>query len=115
MNTYCHSSGPGIRELKLKLPGSHYHTGDRIEIEIPARSVLTASFLVFILPLLLSIGTYFIVMSFTDKTGYGLLGFFGCFILAEFLVAGIDRIFGRGRYFEPRINRRLPPETKTKT
>ena len=107
MSGYCRSTGTGTRELKLGLGGKEITQGDVVEIETPARSLLAAAFLVFILPLLLSIATYFVVYSLTGRTGSGLLGFFGCFVLSEFLIAWIDKSFGRGRFFEPRIVRRL--------
>jgi positive regulator of sigma E activity len=107
MNAYCHATGTGRRELRLGLGGKEYAAGDIVEIETPARSLLTAAFLVFILPLILSITMYFIVFSITGSTGYGLLGFFGCFVLAEFLITWIDKAFGRRRFFEPRIVRRI--------
>ena len=107
MNAICHSTGTSTRELKLELGGEKIIPGDIVEIETPARSVLTAAFLVFILPLLLSMAAYFIVYSSTGSTGLGLAGFFGCFILSEFIIAWIDKSFGRGRFFEPRIVHRL--------
>lgn len=107
MNMHCHVTGTGKRELRLGLGGRDYSAGDVVEIETPARSVVTAAFLVFILPLMLSIATYFLVYSMTASTGQGLAGFFGCFVLSEVLVAWIDKVFGRGRFFEPRIVRRI--------
>lgn len=107
MNTYCKSTGTGNRELKLELEGKVYSPGDIVEIETPARTLLMASFLVFILPLLLSTATYFVVYTLTQRTGLGLIGFFICFVLSVFLIAGIDKIFGRKRFFEPRIVRRI--------
>ncbi len=107
MNRHCHATGTGKRELQLGLGGRDYAAGDVVEIETPARSVLTAAFLVFILPLVLSGATYFLVYSMTASTGQGLLGFFGCFVLSEVLVAWIDKVFGRRQFFEPRIVRRI--------
>lgn len=107
MNNYCRATGTGNRELKLGMEGQGYYPGDIVEIETPARSVVTAAFLVFILPVILSIVAYFIVNKLTGHNGYSLLGFFGCFILSEFLIAGIDRTIGRRRFFEPRIVRRV--------
>ncbi len=107
MNTYCHSTGESTRELELELEGREYKPGDVVEIETPARSLLTAAFLVFILPLLLSTAAYFIAHAFTKSTGLGLISFFGCFIVSEFLISWIDKSFGRGRFFQPRIVRRI--------
>lgn len=107
MNAYCHSTGADKRELKLDLGGRVYVPGDAVEIETPARSLLTAAFLVFILPLLLSMTAYLIVHALTGSTGLGLVGFFGCFILSEFLISWIDKTLGQGRFFEPRIVRRI--------
>jgi positive regulator of sigma E activity len=107
MNRHCHATGTGKRELRLGLGGRDYAAGDVVEIETPARSVVTAAFLVFIVPLVLSIATYFLVFSMTASTGQGLLGFFGCFVLSEVLIAWIDKVFGRRQFFEPRIVRRI--------
>ena len=98
-------TGTGTRELTLGLHGRGFKEGELVEIETPARSLMTAAFLVFILPLVLSMAAYFIVFRLTGDTGYGLLGFFGCFVLAEVLISRIDRWFGRGSFFEPRIVR----------
>jgi len=107
MNAYCRSTGESTRELKLELEGREYEPGDVVEIETAARSLLTAAFLVFILPLLLSTAAYFIVYALTKSTGLGLISFFGCFIVSEFLISWIDKSFGRGRFFQPRIVRRI--------
>ena len=107
MNAYCHSTGTGTRELMLGLGGKEFAPGDLVEIETPARSLLMAAFLVFILPLFVSMAAYFVAHSLTGRSDVGLFSFFGCFILAEALVAWIDRSFGRGRFFEPRIVRRV--------
>lgn len=111
MNNYCHSTGTGKRELKLGLEGRDVAEGDFVEIETPARSVLTAAFLVFILPLLIAIGAYMGVYSLTKDNGYGLLAFFVLFVVSMILVSFIDRVFGRGRFFEPRIVRRVEPHS----
>jgi positive regulator of sigma E activity len=103
MSHFCHSSGSDSREMSLEYHGTGISQGDLVEIETPARSVLSAAFLVFIFPLILSIIAYSIVYYATKSTGYGLIGFFGCFVLSELLVALFDRSFGRGKFFEPRI------------
>lgn len=107
MNTYCHSMGTGKRELTLELEGKEYVPGDSVEIETQARSLVTAAFLVFILPLILSIAAYFIMHGLTGRSDIGLAGFFGCFVLSELFVAWIDRSFGRSKFFQPRIVRKI--------
>lgn len=107
MNSFCQATGTGKRELKLGLGGQEIVEGDFVEIETPARSVLTAAFLVFILPLLVAIGAYMTVFSLTKDNGYGLLAFFVLFVVSMILVSFIDKVFGRGRFFEPRIVRRV--------
>lgn len=107
MSAYCHATGTGTRELRLTLGEKDYSSGDIVEIETQARGLVTAAFLVFILPLFLSVAAYFIVYSLTGSTGYGMIGFFTCFGLSELLIAWIDRMFGRKRFFEPRIVRRI--------
>ena len=110
MNLYCKSTGPGNRELSLELGDQPYSSGDLVEIETPARSFLMAAFLVFILPLLLSMTAYFVVYKLTQQTDYGLIGFFTCFVLSMLLIAGIDKLFGRKRFFEPKIIRKIKIE-----
>ena len=78
---------------------------DSVEIETPARSFLTAAFLVFIFPLILSIAASFAVASIDRR--YAAAGFFGTFLFAELLIFGIDRIFGRNIYFQPKITGRI--------
>ena len=107
INTYCRQSGTGIRELRLPLPDTRLTPGDLVEIDTPARSLVTAAFLVFILPLVLSITTYVLVTAWTKNQGLGMAGFFGCFVLSEILVALIDKWFGRGKFFQPKIVRRI--------
>jgi positive regulator of sigma E activity len=107
INNYCHTSGTAKRNLNLKLEGRKFEEGDLIEIETPAHSLLTAAFLVFILPLILSTIAYSIIYSLTNRTGWAIISFFGIFVLSEFLIAWIDRIWGKGRFFEPRIIQKL--------
>lgn len=103
MKDLCRSTSDGTRELTLKINGMNVCEGDSVEIETPARSVLLAAFLVFILPLILSITAYFIVERMTEQSDVGLIVFFIAFIAAEGLIAFVDRLFGRGKCFEPRI------------
>jgi positive regulator of sigma E activity len=107
INTYCRQSGTGIRELKLPMPKSRLNPGDLVEIDTPARSLVTAAFLVFIFPLILSISAYGIIMTWSKNHGLAMAGFFGVFVLAELLVVVIDRRFGRGKFFQPQILRRI--------
>ena len=107
VNAYCNSTGASKRELELGLGGRRCEPGDWVEIETPARSLLTAAFLVFILPLMVSVAAYAVVSSLTGSQGLGLAGFFVFFILSEVMVAGVDRIFGRRQFFEPRIVRKV--------
>jgi positive regulator of sigma E activity len=106
INNYCRQTGTGKRELILPARNVKASPGDLVEIETPARSLITAAFLVFILPLVLSMTAYIIVYAQTAGHGVSLAAFFGCFILSEALVAGIDKLFGRSSYFEPRLLRR---------
>ena len=103
INTYCRQTGTGIRELRLPLPKIRIKPGDLVAIDTPARSLVTAAFLVFILPLILSITAYGLIKSWARDDGLAMAGFFIVFILAELLVAFIDRRFGRGRFFQPQI------------
>ncbi len=103
MNTACTLTGGKARELALQTEGLTLSPGDAVEIETPARSVVIAAFLVFILPILLSFAAYLVLFSKTRSTGIGLAGFFIAFALSEAVIALLDRLVGRGRYFEPKI------------
>ncbi|MBN1781972.1 SoxR reducing system RseC family protein [bacterium] len=102
-NGMCHISGTGVRTLTLPLRGFNVEVGDYVEIETPARSLLSASFIIFILPLLVSGLAYFIISANTANQEFALLGFFGCFLLALLLIMFLDRFFGRRAFFEPKI------------
>jgi|GEM_PF-595469 len=109
----CTAKGPGKRELNLPLNDASIRPGDWVEIETRPRSLLTAAFLVFILPLLLAIGAYFIAQA-RGVQGDNTTGvFFAAFIAAEGVVYLIDKWIGRNRFFEPEIVKplgRLPEE-----
>ncbi len=107
MNNVCHTTGEGKRVLPVRLRGEIYNPGDTVEIETPARSHIMAAFLVFILPLILSIAAYGLVYTTTKSQGYGIAGFAAAFVLSEFLIAWIDKHFGKSRFFEPFIVQRL--------
>ena len=83
------------------------HPGDLVEIETPTRGFLTAAFLVFIFPLILSMTAYLMIDGQTGNSGLATGGFFGCFILSEIIIKWIDRLIGGKKIFEPRIVRRL--------
>ena len=107
MNEFCQSTGSGKRRFKVHLGGEHYQTGDLVEIETPAKSLITAAFLIFILPLLLSFAAYSIVFSITENLDLSIIGFILCFVIAEIGIAWIDRIFGKRRSLKTRIVRKL--------
>ena len=107
MNTFCHSTGQGHRELRVGLGGKTYKPGDVVEIETPARGILGASFLVFILPLILSFAVYGIVFSITKNTESGIVGFVGCFILTMGSVAWLNKFLGKRKVFRPLIVRKV--------
>ena len=101
----CTTTGTGRRQLSLDRGQHPLKPGDSVEIETPARSLLTAAFLVFILPLIISSAAYVVTWNITKSDGISLGAFFGAFILSEGFVALIDRIFGKRSFFKPRIVR----------
>ena len=107
LNNICHATGQGKRVLPVRLRGKTYDPGDTVEIETPARSHIMAAFLVFILPLILSMTAYGLVYTLTKNQGYSLVGFATAFVLSEFLIAWIDKHFGKSRFFEPSIVQKL--------
>ena len=104
----CRIDGTQHRQIRLPLNGMNLRVGDRIEIETPARSLLTASFLVFILPLILSCLAYFIVYLLKHDQSWALIGFFACFAFSEVLIVLFDRWFGHSRFFQPKITGKGP-------
>lgn len=102
-NQICHVSGTANRQIRLPLNGLGVEVGDSVEIDTPARSLISAAFLIFIFPLLLSGLAYFLVFHWIQSQNWALLGFFGCFIIAELLIMLVDRVFGRRPFFEPKI------------
>jgi len=111
MGSCCHVAGPGNREVNLPLGDLQCAVGEWVEIDTSARSVLTAAVLVFILPLVLSTAAYLIVQSVFQKPNIAVASFFGCFVLSEALVALIDHLFGRRRFFRPRIHSKVSGPT----
>lgn len=103
INHCCTTTGSPKRRLSLKYSDKQLKPGDWIEIETPARSLLSAALLVFILPLILSTAVYIIVMNVSGRSGIALFSFFACFIFSEGIVALIDRLFGHKSYFEPKV------------
>ena len=107
LNGFCHATGSGKRELVLSLGGKDYKRGELVEIETAPGSVITAAFLVFIFPLILSITAYAVVSGKTVREGYPILAFVLTFVVAELMVMTIDRLFGRKQFFQPRIIKRV--------
>lgn len=107
LNGFCHATGTGDRELSLPLHGKTFQPGDFVEIDTSSRSLLTAAFTVFILPLILSVGGYSLVWKITASQNLSVLAFFVTFGVAEGVVMILDRIIGRRRFFEPQIVRKV--------
>ena len=107
MNGVCKTDGSGKRELDLPVGALQLKPGDLVEIETAPRSLLTAAFLIFILPLLLSFGAYFLMFHLTESRGYGLAGFFICFALSLLIVSVVDKTAGKGKFFEPQIVKKV--------
>jgi len=107
LKSKCHASSRGKRTIDLKVNNLHFKVGDKVELETQPKSVITASFLVFILPLIISIAAYFIATSLFSVDSYGPLIFFVFFILAELLIFFIDKKIGGHSFFGPEIVRKL--------
>jgi positive regulator of sigma E activity len=106
----CTSTNTPKRQLKLKHTGNSLKSGDWVEIETPAKSLLSAALLVFILPLIISTAVYIAVMNLSNRSGMALLSFFASFVLSIGLIGVIDRTIGKGRFFEPVIIKKIPKE-----
>ncbi len=105
----CHASGTGKRDLALPVHDLDLKPGDWVEVETNPGSLLTAAFLIFILPLILSVTAYFIITEYTGSSGKALAGFFICFLISVGIVALIDKFFGKSRFFEPEIIGKTEP------
>ncbi|MBN1893508.1 SoxR reducing system RseC family protein [bacterium] len=99
----CNPFGKTSRRIKLPLEGQSYRPGDLVEIETSPRSLLTAAFMVYLLPLVSAIASYAIVSLRTKSQGLAVLGFFCGFVLSGLAVAVLDRFLGRKKFFSPRI------------
>ena len=110
INHCCTSTSTPKRQLKLKHTGEVLHPGDWVEIETPAKSLLSAALLVFILPLIISTAVYIIVINLSSRFGLALLSFFASFVLSIGLITVIDRTIGKSRFFEPIIIKKSTKE-----
>lgn len=104
----CHACPLGRlcsgRDRHLTVQGFEgLNVGDLVEVEIPARGVTTAAFLVFLLPLVVSMAASWGTFSLTGKWGWGIAAFFGCLVFIEIIVALIDRRCGTRTAFQPTI------------
>jgi len=107
LKSKCHASSRGKRRIDLKINTSKFNVGDKVELETKPKSVIAASFLVFILPLIISIAAYFIATNLFSIKEYGPLVFFVFFILAELLIFVIDKMIGGHSFFGPEVVRRI--------
>ena len=110
INHCCTSTTTPKRQLDLKHTGGSIKTGDWVEIETPAKSLLSAALLVFILPLIISTTVYITVLILSNRSGLALLSFFASFFLSIGLIAVIDRTIGKSRFFEPVIIKKTTKE-----
>ena len=102
----CTVSGTAHRELRLPCDGFNLHRGDLVEIETSARGLLSAALMVFIIPLIIAGTGYSVILKATQNNGWATLGFFLSFAAAEGLLALYDRLWGRKKFYEPRIVKR---------
>lgn len=109
----CQISGTGKRQIKISAPGHTYKKGDLLEIETQAKSLLTAAFFVFILPILIAAAFYSIVFALKKNQDWTLIGFFIGFVLAEGLIFLLDKRFGQKKFFQPKIIRKIENEPST--
>ncbi|MCD6116477.1 SoxR reducing system RseC family protein [bacterium] len=103
MSEVCRTTGSGLRRLNVNTSGIRISSGDYVEVETPAKTVVTAAFLIFVLPLLISGAAYILIEKFTDNPGLGIAGFFLFFIISEFLLWAIDKIAKKIQFFRPSI------------
>jgi len=103
MNSVCSTTGSGVRRLDVNPSGFDAAPGDIAEIETPAKSVISAAFLLFILPLVISGAAYVIIQKITESNGLGILGFFIFFGLTELFLWVLDKISRKKQFFRPRV------------
>lgn len=99
----CTVSGTAHREIRLPFGSLKLEKGDRVEIETSSRGLLSAAFMVFILPLIVAGAGFALVQNRTGSNGWATLAFFLAFGVAEGLIALFDRCFGRKKFYRPRI------------
>lgn len=86
--------------------------GDRVEISVPARSLLKLSLLVYFLPIVALVGGAYAGSEFIGPLGPGptfgaIMVGGGAMALAFYLLRGFDKRAGSGMSYSPRINRIL--------
>jgi positive regulator of sigma E activity len=102
----CRMIGTADRQILLPLNGLDAKAGDLVDIDTPARSLLSAAFVIFIFPLLIAGMISFLVFRLTRSDNSAIMAFFGGFLAAEFLIFLLDRFLGRASFFSPRIIRK---------
>jgi len=107
MNEVCRTTGSGTRRLNVTTGGISVSSGDTVQVETPAKSVITAAFLIFVFPLLISGTAYVLIEKFTDNSGLGIAGFFIFFALSELLLWAIDKIVRKKQFFHASIVNRI--------
>jgi len=107
MNHFCRSTESDMREMRVLKNNVACRPGDIVEVETPARGLVSASFLIFILPLLLAFGAYAVVYYRTDNTGWGVVAFLSCFVLSMGFVAGANKWISKAVSVQPKIVRKL--------
>ncbi len=99
----CQTTGTGKRQIKITSPGHPFQKGDNVEIETQGKSMLTAAFFVFILPIIIASLVYTVFIKQFNNQDLAIFGFFAGFALAEGIIFLFDKIFGKSTFFQPQI------------
>jgi positive regulator of sigma E activity len=103
----CRIIGTADRQILLPLNGLDAKPGDLVDIDTPARSLLSAAFVIFIFPILIAGLISFLAFRLTHSNHSATMAFFGGFLAAEFLIFLLDRFLGKTSFFAPRIIRKI--------
>ncbi len=115
----CHAMGGG-KEMEVEaLNSAHASVGDRVELSLPESSVLTASVLVYLVPVVaLIVGAMFgqsmaPAWGLSKESGAVILGV-ASFALAFYIVRLVGAKLGAGDKYYPTITKVLPAEEPPK-
>ncbi len=103
----CAAGEGPVRELRIANT-LNARPGERVEIGFKPGSRVLASFIIFVLPILLVLAGYFAGASAGRTQNSGILGAGAGLLIGLLLLAVLNRLYASVEAFRPRMLRRLP-------